>query len=184
MAGRTGADVAGVVREAKRIARTARRDLTKSDLRGAIMPADPRPKSELRHVAIHEAGHAVVAHMLGHKVESVTIRGEGDAGGWTAIRLPSVSDRGLIEARVKILLAGRAANTLFGAPADTGATADLAEATRLAGSGSQSLTACPAPAKTSPQAPPITRSSWAGWCGRALMWEKPICFGSLPIVRS
>lgn len=30
----------------------------------------------------------------------------------------------------------------------------------------------------------ITRSSWAGWCGRALMWEKPICFSSLPIVRS
>lgn len=30
----------------------------------------------------------------------------------------------------------------------------------------------------------ITRSSWAGWCGRALMWEKPICFNSLPMVRS
>ena len=28
------------------------------------------------------------------------------------------------------------------------------------------------------------RSSWAGWCGRALIWEKPICFSSLPIVRS
>ena len=30
----------------------------------------------------------------------------------------------------------------------------------------------------------ITRSSCAGWCGRALIWEKPICFRSLPIVRS
>jgi len=131
MPGRTGADVAGVVREAKRFARSARRDLTEADLRAAIMPADPRPKSELRHVAIHEAGHAVIAHLLGHKVESVTIRSDGDAGGWTDIRLPSVSDRALIEARVSILLAGRAANGLFGAPADTGATADLAEATRL-----------------------------------------------------
>lgn len=72
-----------------------------------------------------------MAHVLGYKDEAVTIRGEGDAGGWTDIRLPSVSDRGLIEARVMILLAGRAANTSFGATADTGATADLAEATRL-----------------------------------------------------
>ena len=30
----------------------------------------------------------------------------------------------------------------------------------------------------------IVRSSWAGWCGRALIWEKPICFRSFPIVRS
>ncbi|KQK30435.1 AAA family ATPase [Bosea thiooxidans] len=131
MPGRTGADVAGMVREAKRIARTARRDLTEADLRAVIMPADPRPPAELRHIAIHEAGHAVVAHVLGYKVEAVTIRGEGDAGGWTDLRLPSISDRRLIEARVKILLAGRAANTAFGATADTGATADLAEATRL-----------------------------------------------------
>lgn len=131
MPGRTGADVAGMVREARRIARTARRDLTEADLRAAIMPADPRPPAELRHVAIHEAGHAVVAHVLGYRVETVTIQGEGNAGGWTDVRLPSVSDRGLIEARVKILLAGRAANTSFGATADTGATADLAEATRL-----------------------------------------------------
>jgi ATP-dependent Zn protease len=42
-----------------------------------------------------------------------------------------VSDRGLIEARIKILLAGRAANQLFGASADTGASSDLIEATRL-----------------------------------------------------
>ena len=62
----------------------------------------------------------------GYEVEAITIRGEGVAGGWTDVRLPSVSDRRLIEARVKVLLAGRAANTSFGAAADTGATADLA----------------------------------------------------------
>ncbi|MDU0341101.1 AAA family ATPase [Bosea rubneri] len=131
MPGRTGADVAGFVREARRKARHAGRALGEADLRAAIMPADPRPLAVRRHVAVHEAGHAVVAHVLGYRVEVVTIRGEGNAGGWTDIRLPSVSDRGLIEARVKILLAGRAANTSFGAAADTGATADLAEATRL-----------------------------------------------------
>lgn len=131
MPGRTGADVTGIVREARRIARSRNSTLTVADLRTVIMPADPRPLAELRHVAIHEAGHAVVAHQLGYRVESVTIRGKGNAGGWTEVRLPAVSDRILIEGRVKILLAGRAANTSFGALADTGATADLAEATRL-----------------------------------------------------
>lgn len=131
MPGRTGADVAGVVREARRFARAAKRNLTEVDLRTAIVPADSRPPAELRHVAIHEAGHAVVAHLLGYTVSSVTIRGEGNAGGWTDVHLPGVSDRRLIEARIKILLAGRAANQLFGASADTGATSDLIEATRL-----------------------------------------------------
>lgn len=131
MPGRTGADVTGIVREARRTARSQNRTLTEADLRATIMPPDPRPLSELRHVAIHEAGHSVVAHLLGYGVESVTIRGDGRSGGWTDVRLPAVSDRALIEGRVKVLLAGRAANTFFGAPPDTGATADLAEATRL-----------------------------------------------------
>ena len=131
MPGRTGADVAALVREARRKARHAGRALGEADLLAAILPPDPRPLAERHHVALHEAGHAVVAHLLGYAVETVTIRGEGNAGGWTDVRLPAVSDRSLIEARVKILLAGRAANTSFGATADTGATADLAEATRL-----------------------------------------------------
>lgn len=131
MVGRTGADVASIVREARRKARHAGRSVSEADLFAAIIPQDSRSPAERRHVAIHEAGHAVVAHMLGHRVESVTIRGDGKAGGWTDVRLPSVSDLSLIEARAKILLAGRAANSIFGAAADTGATADLAEATRL-----------------------------------------------------
>ena len=131
MPGRTGADVAGFVREARRLARSAGRPPAEADLRAAIMPVDPRPPQELRHVAIHEAGHAVIAHRLGFQIDSVTIRAAGTAGGWTGIVLPSVSDRMRIEARVQLLLAGRAANEAFGAPADTGASSDLAEATRL-----------------------------------------------------
>ena len=30
----------------------------------------------------------------------------------------------------------------------------------------------------------IVSAFWPGWRGRALMWEKPICFSSLPTVRS
>lgn len=131
MPGTTGARIATIVRDARRKARRANRPMTEADLRAEILPPDPRSRDDLRHVAIHEAGHAVVAHLLGYGVESVTIRGEGDAGGWTDIRMPSVSDRALVEARVKVLLAGRAANVFFGAPPDTGATSDLAEATRL-----------------------------------------------------
>ncbi len=131
MPGTTGARIATIVRDARRKARRENRPMTEADLRAEIIPPDPRSPDDLRHVAVHEAGHAVVAHLLNYHVESVTIRGEGDAGGWTDIRMPSVSHRAVIEARVKILLAGRAANTLFGAPPDTGATSDLAEATRL-----------------------------------------------------
>lgn len=131
MPGRTGADVTGIVREARRIARSRNGLLTEADLRAVIMPVDPRPPKELLHAAIHEAGHAVIAHRLGFQVETVTILSAGDAGGWTDIVIAPTPDRRQIEDRVQILLAGRAANEAFGAPADTGATSDLAEATRL-----------------------------------------------------
>jgi SpoVK/Ycf46/Vps4 family AAA+-type ATPase len=131
MPGATGAMAAAIVRDARRKARRTNRPLIKADLLAEILPADPRSPAERRHVAIHEAGHAVIALRLGYGVEAVTIRGQGTTGGATSVCLPAVSDRALIDARVKILLAGRAANTLFGSAPDTGASADLAEATRL-----------------------------------------------------
>lgn len=98
MPGATGARIAAIVRDARRKARRADRPMTEADLRAEIMPPDPRSPEDLRHIAIHEAGHAVVAHLLGYGVESVTIRGEGDAGGWTDVRMPSGSNRAVIEA--------------------------------------------------------------------------------------
>jgi ATP-dependent Zn protease len=133
MPGATGADVTGVIRTARRHARNDNRPLSAADLKAAILPADDRSPDDLRHVAIHEAGHAIVAVALGFQVTTVSIKGAGSAGGWTDITISPVSTREAIERRVMVLLAGRVANVAFGSLPDSGALSDLAEATRLLG---------------------------------------------------
>lgn len=133
MPGATGADVTGVVRTARRRARSEARPLMPGDLRAAILPADDRTPDDIRHVAVHEAGHAVVAKALGFEVPTVSIKGTGNAGGWTEITISPISTRDDVERRVMVLLAGRVANVAFGAKPDSGAVSDLSEATRLLG---------------------------------------------------
>jgi cell division protease FtsH len=133
MPGATGADVTGAIRTARRHARNENRTLSAADLKAAILPVDDRSPEDLRHVAIHEAGHAIVAVALGFQVTTVSIKGAGSAGGWTEITMSPVSTREAIERRVMVLLAGRAANVAFGNLPDSGALSDLAEATRLLG---------------------------------------------------
>lgn len=133
MPGATGADVTGVIRTARRHARNDNRPPTAADLKAAILPANDRSPDDLHHVAIHEAGHAVVAVALGFHVTTVSIKGTGSAGGWTDMTISPVSTREAIERRVMVLLAGRAANAAFGSLPDTGALSDLTEATRLLG---------------------------------------------------
>lgn len=136
MPGATGADVTGVIRTARRHARNDNRPLTAADLKAAILPADDRSPDDIQHVAIHEAGHAIVAVTLGFEVTTVSIKGAGSAGGCTDMTISPVSTREAIERRVMVLLAGRAANAAFGSLPDTGALSDLAEATRLLGAAS------------------------------------------------
>lgn len=133
MPGATGAEVTGIIRTARRQARQENRPLTAADLKAAILPASDRSPDELRHVAIHEAGHAVVASALGFQVGSVSIKATGTTGGWTDVAIPSIPTQHDIERRVMVLLAGRAANMAFGSAPDTGAVSDLSEATRLIG---------------------------------------------------
>jgi len=61
----TGAVLATCVKAARRRARAAGCDLALEDLRAEIMPPDPRPVKELQAVALHGAGHAVVALRVG-----------------------------------------------------------------------------------------------------------------------
>ena len=64
--GSSGAEIEKIVRESRRIARDARRSLRRDDLIAAIEAAAPKMTDEdQRRVAIHEAGHAVVALRLG-----------------------------------------------------------------------------------------------------------------------
>lgn len=136
--GFTPAEIMERVRSARRMARTAGRDLSADDLKRAIMPATTRPPAVLKRIAIHEAGHVVVAIVTGFgTVRSVRIGGREGAGGVTSIT-PDWSDldtRHSIESQVVGILAGRAAEiVLLGAPS-TGAggseRSDLALATRL-----------------------------------------------------
>jgi Cdc6-like AAA superfamily ATPase len=129
--GRVGADVVQVVNSARRKARLAHRALTLDDLVAEASPPEPRSPAELRACAIHEAGHAVVAVVLGHTLQGVSLQLVGTSGGMTRLEHAGfVSTRAVIEEDIVIGLAGRAADCVLGAGASTGAVGDLAGATR------------------------------------------------------
>ncbi|MBM6579375.1 AAA family ATPase [Microvirga sp. BT689] len=130
--GATGAEVAGWVRGARRRARQARRALRLDDLMAEVAPPDRRPWPEQQATARHEAAHAIVATRLGIHVTAASILAEGQQAGWTQLRMPSrTPTRAQLEAHAVALLAGRAADMMFGDGPDTGAATDLRQATDL-----------------------------------------------------
>lgn len=131
----TPAQVEGWVKAARRVVRDAQRPLLLDDLLAQIAPPDVRGATELRNVALHEAGHAVAALVLGHEVKRVSIVADGSVAGVTTMRTRSlVHTLRDIEDEVVVILSGRAADELLGGGADSGASADLELATtRLAG---------------------------------------------------
>jgi hypothetical protein len=135
--GMTGADVEAFVRRAKGTARRRDRAVTIEDLLAEIRQGR-RPLSEAvrRRVAVHEAGHAVVARALGHgEVTDLSLHDDGGE-----VCLESVDDGAAtlerLEAALSFLLAGRVAEEIeLGAGSigsGSGAASDLAVATRLA----------------------------------------------------
>ena len=97
----------------------------------------PLAPGELATVAVHEAGHALVATLSPHAdpVSRVTVLGAGQALGLTET-LPA-GDRRLYGERyladtLAVRLGGRAAERLVRGEASTGAADDLAAATALA----------------------------------------------------
>ena len=87
--------------------------------------------------AYHEAGHALVAHLLPNAdpVAKVTIVARGQAGGFT--KTVPEEDRNLItrnqlEARLAMAMGGRAAEELIFNQFTTGASNDLEQATNIA----------------------------------------------------
>jgi cell division protease FtsH len=143
--GFSGADLANLINEA---AVTAVRDdrvtLTAADFDSArdrvllgTRHSSPLAPAELATVAVHEAGHALVATLssCADPVSRVTVLGAGQALGLTEM-LPS-GDRRLYGERyladtLAVRLGGRAAERLVCGEASTGAADDLASATALA----------------------------------------------------
>lgn len=130
-AGSSGAEIARIVREARAGARDAGRPLAMPDLAAAIAPHDRRDGALLRLIALHEAGHAVTAHLLGRDVAHVSLVARGDTGGHASISEPLRLSRSALDDSLVILLAGRAADSLLGEGPCAGACRDLAQATRL-----------------------------------------------------
>lgn len=134
--GSTGADVVEHVKNARRRARAAKRPLVLTDLLAAVAPEEERLPDLVRRVAIHEAGHAVVAHVndMG-RILGISIVTNGSTGGYAHIdnegRLPTRTD---VEKYVMQRLGGRAAEEAILGFAGTGAGgsphSDLAIATR------------------------------------------------------
>lgn len=143
--GFTGADLANMLNEAAILAaRRNKRRIGMDELEEAIdrVIAGPERRSrviserERRLVAYHEAGHAVVGHLLPHAdpVHKVSIIPRGRAGGYT-LSLPKEDryylTRSELFDRVTQLLGGRVAEELAFNDVSTGAQNDLERATGI-----------------------------------------------------
>jgi cell division protease FtsH len=144
--GFTGADLANVLNEAALLAaRREKRSITGSELEEAIdrVLAGPERKTRLiadrekRIIAYHEAGHALVAHVLPNAdpVHKISIIPRGRALGYTQT-LPT-EDRFLVTRsemidELTMLLGGRVAEEMVIGDITTGAQNDLERATKVA----------------------------------------------------
>src|SRR3989344_2837103 len=144
--GLSGADLRNVANEAAILAaRDNRKKIEQKDFRNSIEKVLISPEStshlmkesEKKIVAYHEAGHAIVGHLLADadEVHKVSIISRGMALGFT-LSLPK-EDNKLIpksqfEHEIARLLGGRAAENLIFNEVTTGAANDLDRATEIA----------------------------------------------------
>jgi hypothetical protein len=134
--GLSGASIAGLVRAARARARRARRALHVNDLTAALAEIRPPMPTTLRwQVAVHEAGHALVAASTGIARPRLLAL-QGDGGVTHAKRLMIGQRRSEMEAALALDLGGRAAEIdVFDEPsggAGGDADSDLGRATLLA----------------------------------------------------
>jgi cell division protease FtsH len=144
--GFSGADLENVVNEGAILAaRRNQKQISMDDLQGAIekVQLGPERRSRVRSeqdvkvVAYHEAGHALVAYMIpeAFPVHKVTIVPRGSAGGVTYYlpeddqMLTSVAE---YKARLAAALGGRVAEEVIFGDITTGASQDLQVVTRMA----------------------------------------------------
>jgi cell division protease FtsH len=133
--GGTGADCAAWVRRARGRARRADRVVLLADLLIEIDATDtpPNQADDLR-AAVHEGGHALVAHVLGLELCAVSLHATGESRAATGIRMhktfPTRTD---LRDLLAVYLAGRAAEQVVLSEASAGSASDLVEATELCG---------------------------------------------------
>lgn len=144
--GFSGADLENLMNEAAiSAARQDQKKITQKDMNSSVEKVlmGPERKSHVMNAkekeitAFHEAGHAIVAHILpnAHPVNKVSIISRGSAGGFTwqlpeeDRHLNSVAD---FKDDMAVMLGGRMAEQIVFGEITTGASNDLEKATELA----------------------------------------------------
>ena len=144
--GFSGADLENLMNEAAILAaRQDQKKITRRDLNSSVEKVlmGPERKTHVMNLkekeitAFHEAGHAIVAHVLAnaHPVNKVSIISRGRAGGFTW-QLPE-EDRHLTSVTdfkddLAVMLGGRMAEKIIFGDITTGASNDLQKATQTA----------------------------------------------------
>ncbi len=136
--GLTGADVERVVREARQVARRQKRPIRYKDLEDAVRMNRPELPHDLRwRFAVHEAGHAIVHHVLKlGPIHGITI--DMPDGGYSLLAFQRSGSDTLSyrEDLLAMLMAGRAAEQIVFCSVSVGSAgsddSDLARATGLA----------------------------------------------------
>ena len=145
--GITGADVVKLCNTARRRARNAARSVTEEDLLAAISggPFSRSPEWR-RRIAIHEAGHAIIALLYQDlELEHATVVDRGNIGGGVsmAMRGDRAVTPAMFDAYLTAILAGRAAEEVLLGEISAGAGghqgSDLSRATLLAAEAELSL---------------------------------------------
>jgi cell division protease FtsH len=144
--GFTGADLANVINEAALLAaRRDKRAIGMNEITEAVdrVIAGPERKSrvmdehEKRLIAYHEAGHALVAHVLPNTddVHKITVIPRGRALGYT-LTLPDqdrfLMTREQLRDELAMMLGGRVAEEIVAGDVTTGAQNDIERATKAA----------------------------------------------------
>ncbi|MBE6546355.1 MAG: ATP-dependent zinc metalloprotease FtsH [Ruminococcaceae bacterium] len=145
-AGFTGADLANLLNEASLLAARRKKSLIgMEDIEDAYIKiiAGPKKKTrvrkeeEMRKTAIHEAGHAILAHVLPSMdpVQQISIIPSGNALGYTLN--PPKEDKYSVykeemKEKIAMLLGGRAAEELVFGDVSGGASNDIQRATDIA----------------------------------------------------
>jgi cell division protease FtsH len=134
----TGAEIMRVVRDARRIARQARRRLRLDDLISVMAPKDDVPANKLFRICAHEAGHAIASLAVPWGALKTCVIAGRDGGLGRTVIVPDEGDlvtRRTVEDHVTVLLSGRAAERILRGAESTGAgqddASDLAFGTRL-----------------------------------------------------
>jgi SpoVK/Ycf46/Vps4 family AAA+-type ATPase len=130
--GQTGADVEALVRRARGQARRRGRPLALEDLSGIIAQDGEMTSTRRMRVALHEAGHALVARLKGRQIEQAVLT---PLGGCVTTIDPEVGyDAIYLDDSIVIGLAGRAAEDVVFGPRSilSGGEQDLEKTTEIA----------------------------------------------------